>query len=176
MMRTAWLILRKDMTVEVRSREIVYTTVFFAIACVLVFAFALVREGKAPEDGAAGILYRVIGYEERMPEVYAGADLLVTRAGAGTIAELATAGAPAIVVPWPGAAENHQVDNARQLSDRGGAILIEQPDFTADRLIAEIDRLSADRAALDALAANAFAAGERSRSGALIDVVERVAS
>lgn len=57
MMRTAWLILRKDLTVEVRSREIVYTTVFFAIACVLVFAFALVKEGKAPEDGAAGILW-----------------------------------------------------------------------------------------------------------------------
>ena len=57
MMRTAWLILRKDMTVEVRSREIVYTTLFFAVACVLVFAFALVKEGKAPEDGAAGILW-----------------------------------------------------------------------------------------------------------------------
>ncbi len=57
MMRTAWLILRKDLTVEVRSREIVYTTLFFAVACVLVFAFALVREGKAPEDGAAGILW-----------------------------------------------------------------------------------------------------------------------
>jgi heme exporter protein B len=56
-MRTAWLILRKDLTVEVRSREIVYTTLFFAVACVLVFAFALVREGKAPEDGAAGILW-----------------------------------------------------------------------------------------------------------------------
>ena len=57
MMRAAWLILRKDLTVEVRSREIAYTTVFFAVSCVLVFAFALVREGKAPEDGAAGILW-----------------------------------------------------------------------------------------------------------------------
>ena len=126
-------------------------------------------------DGAAGILYRVIGYEERMPEVYAGADLLVTRAGAGTIAELATAGAPAIVVPWPGAAENHQVDNARQLSDRGAAILVEQPDFTVDRLVAEIERLAADPAALETLAANAHAAGAPMRTGALIDVVERVA-
>ena len=57
MMRAAWLILRKDMTVEVRSREIAYTTVFFAVSCVLVFAFALVREGRGPEDGAAGILW-----------------------------------------------------------------------------------------------------------------------
>jgi heme exporter protein B len=55
--RVAWLILRKDLTVEVRSREIVYTTLFFAVSCVLVFAFALVREGRGPEDGAAGILW-----------------------------------------------------------------------------------------------------------------------
>ena len=48
---------------------------------------------------------------------------------------------PAILVPWPGAAENHQIDNARQLSDHGAAILVEQPDLTADRLVAEIDRL-----------------------------------
>ena len=63
-------------------------------------------------------MYRVIGYEERMPHVYAAADLMMTRAGAATIAELATVGMPAIVVPWPGAADDHQVDNARELSDR----------------------------------------------------------
>ena len=57
MIRVAWLILRKDLTVEVRSKEIVYTTLFFAVSCVLVFAFALVRDGRAPEDGAAGILW-----------------------------------------------------------------------------------------------------------------------
>ncbi len=50
-MRTAWLILKKDLTVEVRSLEIAYTTLFFAVSCVLFFAFALVKEGKAPEDG-----------------------------------------------------------------------------------------------------------------------------
>ena len=60
--RTAWLILKKDLTVEVRSLEIAYTTLFFAISCVLVFAFALVKEGKAPEDGAAGILWIAIAF------------------------------------------------------------------------------------------------------------------
>jgi heme exporter protein B len=57
MIRLAWLILRKDLTVEVRSGEIAYTTLFFAVACILIFAFALVHEGRAPEDGAAGILW-----------------------------------------------------------------------------------------------------------------------
>jgi heme exporter protein CcmB len=62
MMRLAWLILRKDLTVEVRSGEIAYTTLFFAVTCVLVFAFALVREGRAPEDGAAGILWIAVAF------------------------------------------------------------------------------------------------------------------
>jgi heme exporter protein CcmB len=62
MIRLAWLILRKDLTVEVRSGEIAYTTLFFAVTCVLVFAFALVREGRPPEDGAAGILWIAIAF------------------------------------------------------------------------------------------------------------------
>ena len=60
--RIAWLVLRKDLTVEVRSLEIAYTTLFFAVSCVLVFAFALVQEGRAPEDGAAGILWISIAF------------------------------------------------------------------------------------------------------------------
>ena len=60
--RTAWLVLRKDLTVEVRSREIAYTTLFFAVSCVLVFAFALVKEGRPIEDGAAGILWIAIAF------------------------------------------------------------------------------------------------------------------
>jgi heme exporter protein B len=62
MMRVAWLILRKDLQVEVRSGEIAFTTLFFAITCVLVFAFALVREGKPPQDGAAGILWIAVAF------------------------------------------------------------------------------------------------------------------
>jgi heme exporter protein CcmB len=61
-LRTAWIVLRKDLTVEVRSREIAYTTLFFAVSCVLVFAFALVRDGRPPEDGAAGILWIAIAF------------------------------------------------------------------------------------------------------------------
>lgn len=60
--RVVWLVLRKDFMVEVRSLEIAYTTLFFAISCVLVFAFALVQEGRAPEGGAAGILWVAIAF------------------------------------------------------------------------------------------------------------------
>lgn len=60
--RTAWLIVQKDLTVEIRSREILYTTMFFALSCVLVFAFALVRDGRAAEGVAAGILWIAIAF------------------------------------------------------------------------------------------------------------------
>lgn len=60
--RTAWRVLRKDLTVEVRSLEIVLTTLFFAVSTVMVFSFALVREGRPPEDGAAGILWIAIAF------------------------------------------------------------------------------------------------------------------
>ena len=61
-LRVAWLVMRKDLTVEVRSREILYTTVFFAVACVLVFSFALVKEGRPLEDAAAGIMWISVAF------------------------------------------------------------------------------------------------------------------
>jgi heme exporter protein B len=60
--RVAWIVMRKDLTVEVRSREILYTTLFFAVSCVLVFAVSFVREGRAIEDAAAGILWIAIAF------------------------------------------------------------------------------------------------------------------
>ena len=60
--RVAWLVVRKDIAVEVRSWELVSTTVFFAFTCVLVFAFALVEDGRAVADVAAGILWIAIAF------------------------------------------------------------------------------------------------------------------
>ena len=134
------------------------------------------KDAAPNREGDSGILYRVIGYEDRMGQLYAAADLMVTRGGAGTIAELATVGAPAVVVPWPGAAENHQVDNAKVLSGIGAAVLIEQSDLTAHRLIAEIEGFIASPSALADLAAKAHAAGALHRSGRLVALVERVAA
>jgi heme exporter protein B len=57
-----WLIVRKDLLVELRSREILYTTLFFAVSTVLIFAFSFVKEGKAVEDAAAGILWVAIAF------------------------------------------------------------------------------------------------------------------
>jgi len=60
--RVALLVLRKDVAIEVKSREILFTTLFFAVSCVLVFAFALVRDGRVVEDASAGILWIAIAF------------------------------------------------------------------------------------------------------------------
>lgn len=59
---TVWLVMQKDLLIEIRSREILYTTVFFAVSCVLVFSFGFVREGVPLEGAAAGILWIAIAF------------------------------------------------------------------------------------------------------------------
>jgi UDP-N-acetylglucosamine--N-acetylmuramyl-(pentapeptide) pyrophosphoryl-undecaprenol N-acetylglucosamine transferase len=120
-------------------------------------------------------MYRVIGYEDRMPLLFAASDLMLTRAGASTIAELAATGTPAIVVPWPDAAENHQLDNARTLTDVGAAVLLEQRDLDTARLAAMVDAFVADPDALAVLAERAHAEGVRHRGDSLIELVDEVA-
>ena len=60
--RAVWVITRKDILIETRTREILFTTLFFALACVLVFAFGFVKEGRPMEDVAAGILWIAIAF------------------------------------------------------------------------------------------------------------------
>jgi heme exporter protein CcmB len=60
--RVALLVLRKDVAIEAKSREILFTTLFFAVSCVLVFAFAFVKEGRVVEDASAGILWIAIAF------------------------------------------------------------------------------------------------------------------
>ncbi|MBI5090729.1 MAG: UDP-N-acetylglucosamine--N-acetylmuramyl-(pentapeptide) pyrophosphoryl-undecaprenol N-acetylglucosamine transferase [Actinobacteria bacterium] len=129
-----------------------------------------------PREGAAGIMYRVTGYDDRMPLLYAASDLMVTRAGASTIAELGATGTPAIVIPWPGAAENHQLDNARTLTDHGAAVLLDERELSADRLAAEIGALIDHPDALAQLSERASAAGARHRGDTLIELIDEVAS
>src|SRR6266571_36442 len=61
-LRTAWLVLRKDVAIEAKSWEVLTTTLFFAVSCVLIFAFAFVKEGRAVDDAAAGILWIAIAF------------------------------------------------------------------------------------------------------------------
>jgi UDP-N-acetylglucosamine--N-acetylmuramyl-(pentapeptide) pyrophosphoryl-undecaprenol N-acetylglucosamine transferase len=131
------------------------------------------QESAPAREDLSGILYRVIGYEDRMEQLYAAADILVTRAGAGTLAELTTTGTPAIVIPWPDAAENHQSDNAQALAEVGAAEVLDQSRISA--LGAIIEHYRNDAAALAGLAAASRRAGAHHRGPALVDLIESVA-
>lgn len=61
-LRTAWLVMRKDLMIEARTREILYTTVFFAVSCILVFSFGFVRDGQPVREAAAAILWIAIAF------------------------------------------------------------------------------------------------------------------
>ena len=122
---------------------------------------------------ADGIIHQVVGYEPDMPAVYAAADLLIGRGGASTVHEVAVAGVPAILVPWAGAADDHQTDNVQWLSEVGGAVLMAEAEL--GRLGEEIDRLRLDEADRHALGVAAHARGDVHRSGALAELIEHVA-
>ena len=101
-----------------------------------------------------------VAYLDRMDHAYAAADVALCRAGAGTIAELAVAGLPAVLVPYPFAPDDHQTVNARVLVDAGAALLVRDDDATADQLAPKVEELFADR---DRLVAMGAAAGRVAR-------------
>src|SRR6185369_9224673 len=90
-----------------------------------------------------------------MAEAYGWADLVICRAGALTVSELAAAGVGAILVPFPAAVDDHQTHNARYLVSEGAAVLIADRDLTAERLAEELQRLCAGRGKLLAMAERA---------------------
>lgn len=95
----------------------------------------------------------VAGFFTRMHEVYQQADLLVSRAGATTLSEIAVLGKPAILIPYPYAADNHQEKNAHYYVSGGGAVQFSQNELTAGRLGAAILQLLGNEEKLAAMAA-----------------------
>ena len=110
-----------------------------------------------------------------LPARLASHDLVVSRSGAGTVAELAAIGRPSILVPLPGSIDQDQFANAGVLAQANGAIRIAQADFTPDRLAAEISALAAEPARLAAMAANARSVGRLDAAERLADLVMKVA-
>jgi len=112
------------------------------------------RDLDAVRDGyrQAGIAARAAAFLDPVAGEMKAADLLICRAGATTLAELAASGRPAVLVPYPAAADDHQRKNARVLADAGAAVLIDERELTGDRLAGETVSLLADRARLEAMA------------------------
>lgn len=106
-------------------------------------------------------------YINDMDRCLAAADLVVCRAGASSLSEIQALGKPSILVPYPYAAENHQYYNAKTMSDRDAAVLIEEKDFTGERLLAEVEKLLSDPKRLKEM-------GENARAMAILDASQRI--
>ncbi|RLV01566.1 undecaprenyldiphospho-muramoylpentapeptide beta-N-acetylglucosaminyltransferase [Streptomyces griseocarneus] len=112
-------------------------------------ALAATRARLAAEGGDR--VATAVDYLDRMDLAYAAADLVVCRAGSATVAELATVGVPAILVPYPHAPHDHQTHNARVLSDKGAGLLLPDEKTTGERLAELIGPLLLDPRQLAAM-------------------------
>jgi UDP-N-acetylglucosamine--N-acetylmuramyl-(pentapeptide) pyrophosphoryl-undecaprenol N-acetylglucosamine transferase len=110
-----------------------------------------------------------------LPARLASNHLIVSRSGAGTVAELAAIGRPSILVPLPGSIDQDQFANAGVLSQANGAIRIPQAEFTSDRLAAEISALAAEPQRLAAMASAARSVGRLDAAERLADLVVKTA-
>lgn len=131
-------------------------------------AFALDSPGPDSRDAGPGLFYRVVPFEDRMPDLYNAADICVLRSGAMTVAEVLMSGVPAILVPLPGAPRDHQTRNAEALVGLGAAILVPDGECDGPRLARELDALLSDPDRLRSM-------GEAARANGHPDAAARVA-
>ena len=107
-----------------------------------------VRDGYA----RAGLAARAEPFVDLVAGEMKSADVVISRAGATTLAELAASGKPAVLVPFPAATDDHQRKNARVLADAGAAVLLDQRELTGDTLAATVEGLLGDAVRLQAMA------------------------
>jgi UDP-N-acetylglucosamine--N-acetylmuramyl-(pentapeptide) pyrophosphoryl-undecaprenol N-acetylglucosamine transferase len=142
----------------------------------------IVQQCRAEDLDAVRASYARLGVESEvapffadLPARIAAAHLVVSRSGASTVAELSAIGRPAILVPLPHALDQDQLANAGVLEAAGGAIRIEQRDFTAERLAREITSLANDPARLTKMAQGARSCGTADAAERLAELVIKVA-
>ncbi|MEG2172587.1 MAG: undecaprenyldiphospho-muramoylpentapeptide beta-N-acetylglucosaminyltransferase [Desulfovibrionaceae bacterium] len=125
---------------------------------------AYVRAGYAPDC--------VQPFIEDMAQAYDWADLALCRAGATTVAELSAVGLPAVLVPFPAAAHDHQTYNARTLARTGAAVLVQEADMLHMDVSALILRLFNDTSALIGMATSAYAQAQEDAAVKVVDELE----
>jgi UDP-N-acetylglucosamine--N-acetylmuramyl-(pentapeptide) pyrophosphoryl-undecaprenol N-acetylglucosamine transferase len=152
------------------------------LAAALRARLALVQQARAEDLDTVRGTYARLGvaadcapFFSELPARMAAAHLIVARSGASTVAELSAIGRPAILVPLPHALDQDQFANAGVLEAAGGAIRIEQRDFTPERLAAEITALAGDPGRLVTMAQSAKSAGTLDAAERLADLVLKVA-
>jgi UDP-N-acetylglucosamine--N-acetylmuramyl-(pentapeptide) pyrophosphoryl-undecaprenol N-acetylglucosamine transferase len=124
---------------------------------------------------ASGVHADLASFFADIAGLLAGAHLVIARAGASTVAELAVIGRPALLVPLPGAIDDDQSANARALTDEAAGWMMPQPGFSPEALAARLESLFAEPALLAATAARAAGLGRADAALRLADLVEKLA-
>jgi UDP-N-acetylglucosamine--N-acetylmuramyl-(pentapeptide) pyrophosphoryl-undecaprenol N-acetylglucosamine transferase len=123
----------------------------------------------------AGAAAQVSAFIDAMPNAFAGADLLVCRSGASTVAEVTAAGKPAVFIPFPQAADDHQRWNAEAIVAGGAAVLIPQSELSPDRLARTIVELLSDSGRLKEMSRRARALSHTDAAGRMARMVAELA-
>jgi UDP-N-acetylglucosamine--N-acetylmuramyl-(pentapeptide) pyrophosphoryl-undecaprenol N-acetylglucosamine transferase len=121
---------------------------------------------------AAGVAAECHAFIKDMAAAYQRADVILCRAGATTVAELAITGKPAVFIPYPFAADNHQELNAREMADAGAALMFRQAELTADKLAGALRPLVTDPARRAEMGAKMKALARPAAAAAIIDWCE----
>jgi len=122
----------------------------------------------------ASVPSEVHAFIDDMPSAFAGADLVVSRAGASTVGELLAAGKAAVLIPFPGATDQHQLENARALERAGAARVIEQAELTPRRLANELDILFASPGRLESMEGAARSLARPEAAARIAEMVEEL--
>jgi UDP-N-acetylglucosamine--N-acetylmuramyl-(pentapeptide) pyrophosphoryl-undecaprenol N-acetylglucosamine transferase len=128
--------------------------------------FARIDAEASRQSRESGGAVKVQKFIDRMEYAYAACDLALCRAGATTVAELANAGVPSVLVPYPYAAADHQTENARAMVDAGAAVMIKDSDL-AGQLFETIEKLLADPGKLQAMRQAAMGVGKPDAAAAI---------
>lgn len=145
-----------------------------ALAAAGIETLHITGKGKAVEDDDGGLLaadgYRQVEYVDGMENVYAAADVILARAGAGTVSEVAAVGLPAVFVPLP-IGNGEQALNAAPLVAAGGALMVSDQDLSPEWLRKELIPLLSDRGRLNDMARKSEALGIRNADQQMADLV-----
>lgn len=117
---------------------------------------------------------RVTEFIDDIASAYQWADVVICRAGALTVSELAMAAKPAVFVPLPHAVDDHQTKNAQYLVSRGAAVLIKQSDLTSDLLAKQLSELFSEPKILKRMVQSAFAAADAEATNKVADICQRL--
>jgi len=124
---------------------------------------------------ALNFQHEIFSFTDRMPELYAGTDLVIGRAGGGVLAEVFMYGLPSVLIPYPYAA-SHQLDNAKYAAEKGASILLEQKALTPERLNGILRGLINDPGRMNEMAANAKCLAVPDAGHRLVREAERLIS